>query len=167
LSQRKIQRFCWFDTVITYDEGNYPYGTIWKTFRAKEDHKLEIVEIKCAIGGTFTDTRIYFQAYEGEIRARNWGAFPYIFDQSTLGFVSVDANVGGEHIMYLHGYETKSLTMSIRNTNETKTYPALMIVYFYEVKMTKEEILEYAVKQPRFKYPHGSSSTLDRYEDVP
>ncbi|GAG74632.1 unnamed protein product, partial [marine sediment metagenome] len=34
-----------------------------------------------------------------------------------------------------------------------------------EVPMDKEETFEYAVKQPRYKYRKGSSTTLDRYEE--
>jgi len=159
-----IQRFCWFDTVIKYASSK-PYGTIWKTLRAKENMKLLIREIKCIVGNAFTDTQIFFQAYEGDIKARNWGSFPLIFDQSTLGFVSISSYLGGSDSMFLHDYGTKTLTMSIRNTNETKTYPVLMIVYYYEIPMTKNETYEYAVKQPKYKYAKGGPRTLDRFED--
>jgi len=159
----KIQRFCWFDTAVVY-ASQYPYGTIWKTFRAKEGMKLILAQAICISNNMDGNVVNHFQIYEGEIKARNWGSFPLIYDQSTLGMATLNENMN-TYTIDLQGYETKSLTMSIRNTSISAGYSVLIILFYYEVPMTRLETFEYAVKQPKYKYRHGGLRTLDRFED--
>ncbi|GAG86875.1 unnamed protein product, partial [marine sediment metagenome] len=61
----KIQRFCWFDTLVKYTDA-YPYGTIWKTLRAKDGMKLLVDQVICFTELKTADILHFFQTYEGE-----------------------------------------------------------------------------------------------------
>ncbi|GAG61617.1 unnamed protein product, partial [marine sediment metagenome] len=113
--EHKIERFCWFDTAAKYAAAK-PYGTIWKTFRAKEGCKLVLTQAICVSDNMDGNVVNHFQIYEGEVQARNWGSFPLIYDQSTLGMATLNEHMNSQAID-LQGYETKSVTMSIRNTS--------------------------------------------------
>jgi len=161
---REIQRFCWFDTV-PLDTGKL--STIWKYKRAIEGHKLILVnaEIVSHIQDVSpgAGNRITFQVYDGHTYS-HWGAYPNIFDQSTLGIVMLNHYVNSGRIELNH-WECKEVTISAGLTSEDEAKRFGLVLYFYEVPMSKTEILEYAVKQPRYKYRHGSARTLDRFED--
>lgn len=156
--QPKIQRFCWFDTVAKVDD---PREVIWKYKRAIEGHKLVLIDVRMVTSSARTE-RQFFQIYDGHTYS-HWGSYPNIFDQSTLAMSALNTyNLNVVHS--LNNWECKEFTLSVRNTHTTESYPISMIVYFYEVPMSKEETLEYAVKQPRYKYRHGGPSTVERIE---
>jgi len=154
--QSKIQRFCWFDTI---GAGN----CIWKYKRAIEGHKLVLVKVDLIVEKWAEAEEQYFQIYDGHTYS-HWGSFPNIFDQATISIASLQQYNPGQ-TLDLSGWECKELTMSWRNTHGANAVRASAVVHFYEVPMTRLELLEYAVKQPRFKYRHGSARTLDRFED--
>jgi len=153
--QPEVQRFCWFDTAIHED-------TIWKHKRAIEGHKFVLVDVSISIEVVGDAAEKHFQLYDGWTESV-WGSFPGIFDQSTLAMGTV---LNTEVYMYrtLNHWECKEFTMSIRNT-APQNVRFCAIVYFYELPMSKLETLEYAVKQPRYKYRHGGPRTLSRFED--
>ncbi|GAG80625.1 unnamed protein product [marine sediment metagenome] len=151
----KIQRFCWFDTIPAD-------STIWKYKRAIEGHKLVVVAVELAVKSIIASDYSAFQVYDGHTYSV-WGSFPNIFDQSTLGiFIATEYQLNWSQDLY--NWDAKEVTMSARNHHTGVTVQFGMILWFYEVPMTKEETLEYATKQPRYKYRKGFASTLDRYE---
>ena len=153
----EIQRFCWFDTVL-------PTKTIWKYKRAIEGHKFILVDMETSLDrSTTVSDGLRAQIYEGHTYS-HWGSFPNIFDQATLRLQVLDAQTVNRYSS-LNNYECKEFTLSSRNPDSSLTQRFGMIIYFYEIPMTKAEIFEYAVKQPRYKYRHGSARTLDRFED--
>ena len=157
----EIQRFCWFDTPGFSASAR---GTIWKYKRAIEGHKLILDRVEFHIEQMGTGAICHFQVYDGHTYSV-WGSFPGIFDQSTLGMHSgtvYETNA----IIPLNHWECKEVTMSLRNLRSGDAGRFCAILWFYEIPMTKSETLEYGVKQPRYKYRHGSATTLDRYEDV-
>ncbi len=112
---------------------------------------------------TTSGSPAHFQIYDGHTYS-HWGSFPGIFDQSTLTLSAL--NTYNNNVLHsLNNWECKEFTLSVRNTNIMDPSPICIIVYFYEVPMSKLEILEYAVKQPRYKYRHGGPRTLSRFED--
>ena len=151
----KIQRFPWFDTIPASD-------CIWKYKRAIEGHKFILVDVEFMIEDLVVEGEQIGQIYEGKVYS-HWGSFPNIFDQSTLRIATLQ-RYNPTQLLPLNQYEVKEFTMSWRNTHNASVR-VCTIVYFYEVPMTKLELLEYAVKQPRYKYRHGSARTLDRFED--
>ncbi|GAH41905.1 unnamed protein product [marine sediment metagenome] len=155
-----IQRFCWFDTV---GKKGTSRETIWKHKRAIEGHKLVLVDIRMVVESSRADN-VHAQIYDGFVYS-HWGSFSGIFDQSTLALSALNT-YNNNTIHGLNSWECKELTMSVRNTTVEYTFPICLIVYFYEVPMTKEETYEYAVRHPRYKYRHGGSRTLDRFEDI-
>ena len=156
----KIQHFCWFDTV---EKVGSKRETIWKYKRAIEGHKLLLVDVSFLLEQLDTIEEVYGQIYDGHTYS-HWGSFPGIFDQSTLRIVGLDKNQISA-IYGLNNWECKEFTLSWRNTHTTAGFRTSIIVYFYEVPMTKLEKFEYAVKQPRYKIRHGGPRTLDRFED--
>jgi len=157
--QYEIQRFCWFDTVEIVGAKR---ETIWKYKRAIEGHKLVLVDVQFDLQTVRTEN-VHFQVYDGHTYS-HWGSFPGIFDQSTLALKTLNAySVSG--YASLNNWECKEFTLSVRNRHISESFPICIIVFFYEIPMTKLETLEYAVKQPRYKYRHGSARTLDRFED--
>ncbi|GAG57313.1 unnamed protein product [marine sediment metagenome] len=159
----KVQRFCWFDTAIM-DEGKL--ATLWKYKRAIEGHKLVLSKVD-VIANIRDDTAgagntITIQVYDGH-RWSVWGAYPNIFDQSTLGIMMLGHYESGASIG-LQNWECKEATISCGITTVDGNLPFAVILWFYEVPMSKEETYEYAAKQPRYKYRHGSATTLDRFE---
>ena len=155
----KVQRFCWFDTVGK--EGS-ARETIWKYKRAIEGHKLVLDKVIMDLQ-TIQNNPVHFQIYNGHVYS-HWGSFPGIFDQSTLALSSMNLYTTTS-VHSLENWECKEVSFSVRNTNSNATYPICMILWFYEVPMTKLETFEYAVKQPRYKIRHGGPRTLDRFED--
>ena len=157
----EIQRFCWFDTCGKQGSSK---ETIWKHKRAIEGHKFILVDFDASVNKVETQTKaLRCQIYDGNVYS-HWGSFPGIYDQSTLRLAVLNPytlNV----ILPLNNWECKEFTMSVRNADDTDTRQFLIVVYFYEIPMTKAEAFEYAVKQPRYKIRHGSARTLDRFED--
>jgi len=159
--QPEIQRFCWFDTVGLKGSAR---ETIWKYKRAIEGHKLVLDHIDFFMEQTSSTGEMgNFQVYEGHVYS-HWGSFPGIFDQSCLGGYSTTAQQTNT-IIPLSNYAVKEMTMSYRNQRTELVTRFCAIVWFYEIPMSKAETFEYAVKQPRYKYRHGSARTLDRFED--
>ncbi|MBA7681157.1 hypothetical protein ES703_89487 [subsurface metagenome] len=157
---KEIQRFCWFDTIGKKESNR---GTIWKYKRAIEGHKLLLAEWKLMTHTVANDHNRFFQIYDGHTYS-HWGSFRNIFDQSTLDAFSSSRYTGASASGNLHNWECKELTMSARSEDPDYVTQFVLIVYFYEVPMTKAERFEYAVKQPRYKYRHGFATTLDRFE---
>ena len=156
----KIQRFPWFDTI---DHEGQPRSTVWKYKRAIEGHKFILIEVDFVAESIVSVSDLFGQIYDGHVYS-HWGSFPNIFDQATLAMSSLhqySCNVTKS----LHGFECKEFTLSARNTHASSPVRISFIVWFYEVPMSKLETYEYAVKQPRYKYRHGSARTLDRFED--
>ncbi|GAG97638.1 unnamed protein product, partial [marine sediment metagenome] len=106
--------------------------------------------------------RITFQAYDGHTYS-HWGAYPNIFDQATLGIVMLNHYTNSGRIELNH-WECKEVTLSaaLHSVDEAKRFG--LVLYYYEVPMTKIETLEYGVKQPRYKYRHGFARTADPEE---
>jgi len=156
---KEIERFPWFDTV----EFEGTRQTIWKYKRAIEDHKFILVGVTIASVGLGDGAQLNFQIYDGHVYS-HWGSFPAIFDQSTLGLASLNPFIVNNSID-LHNWECKEFTMSMHAQWETANKQFNATVWYYQIPMTKAERFEYAVKQPRYKYRHGSAITLDRYEE--
>jgi len=152
----EIQRFCWFDTIGFLK-------TIWKYKRAIEGHKFLIDSIEAIVKDVATGEYVTLQIYDGHTYS-HWGSFPLIYDQATLGIFQA-STYQRNWTSNLNLWECKEFTMSARNSDSDIAIQFCIIVKFYEVPMSKAEILEYAVKQPRYKYRHGSARTLDRFED--
>ncbi len=159
IMEYKIQRFCWFDTVEIVGSKR---ETIWKYKRAIEGHKLILVDVRMSIRSLQTKDA-FFQIYDGHTYS-HWGSFSGIFDQSTLALSSLSA-YNNNVLHSLNNWECKEFTLSVRNSHVTLSFPICIIVYFYEVPMSKLETFRYAVRQPRYKYRHGGPRTLDRFED--
>ncbi|MBA7547679.1 hypothetical protein ES705_40110 [subsurface metagenome] len=159
----EVQRFPWFDTCGA--KGSIR-ETIWKYKRAIEGHKFLLVDFESNVDiatSRMVDVEpLRTQIYNGKVYS-HWGSFPGIYDQSTLRLHVLQAN-GVNATSSLHNWECKEFTMSARNGNPY-TVQFAIIVYFYEIPMSKLETFEYAVKQPRYKYRHGGPRTLDRFED--
>ena len=154
---KEIQRFPWFDTIPLDD-------TIWKYKRAIEGHKFVLVDVEFIVENRETEIAQHGQIYDGHVYSI-WGSFPNIFDQSALRMANLN-KYNLQACFSLNNWECKEFTLSWHNeVTEGNTSRALILVYFYEVPMTKAERFEYAVKQPRYKYRHGSAITLDRYEE--
>ena len=156
----EVQQFCWFDTPKLSGQGS---GTIWKYKRAIEGHKFVLVGIDFSTELMGTAGICHFQIYDGHTFS-HWGSFPNIFDQSTLGMLSASVYQTNAWIP-LNNHECKEITMSLRNLRDSDAGRFCAILWFFEIPMSKIEILEYAVKQPRYKYRHGSARTLDRFEE--
>jgi len=156
----EIQRFPWFDTV---EKVGQPRDVIWKYKRAIEGHKLVLHSIELFGEIIGNDLTRIFQAYEGHVYS-HWGSFPNIFDQSTLGGMAL-SRYSPSGVIALNNFETKEMTMSMRNRDINNNIRFMAMLWFYEVPMSRAETFEYAVKQPRYKYRHGSLKTLDRFED--
>lgn len=157
----EIQRFCWFDTVGKKETSR---ETIWKYKRAIEGHKFILVDFETSVEAIDTFSKpVRFQIYDGHTFS-HWGSFPGIYDQSTLR-LHIGQGYAPNNYSTLNSWECKEFTLSARNESTSYDIQFLTIVYFYEVPMNKIELLEYAVKQPRYKYRHGSATTLDRFED--
>ena len=152
--QPEIQRFCWFDTVTTLK-------TIWKYKRAIEGHKLMLAGINVA-SEEKANLNLDYQVMEGHAYS-HWGNFPNIFDQSTLALIHTNL-YNKSHYQPLNDFETKEVTLSVHDAGSADGRFG-MILWFYEIPMTKLETFEYAVKQPRYKYRHGGPRTLSRFED--
>ena len=159
--QPEIQRFPWFDTC---GKKNSNRETIWKYKRAIEGHKFILVDFESSVDKADNyAVPLRLQIYDGRVYS-HWGSFPGIYDQSTLRLHVLQPYVINASSS-LNNWECKEFTMSARNESETKEMQFLIMVYFYEVPMSRAETFEYAVKQPRYKYRHGSLRTLDRFED--
>lgn len=155
--QPEIMRHCWFSTAI-------PSETIWKHLRAKEDMKYELVEVQISIHSGGGGNELNFQIYDGFVYS-HWGSFPNIFDQSTLGIAIHLGMYQKTMTIPLNNWECKEVTMSMFNNYATT--PSLKfcaILWFYEVPMSKQEVLEYALKHPKYKYPKGSRKTAEPEE---
>jgi len=156
----EIQRFCWFDTVGYKGSAR---ETLWKYKRAIAGHKLVLVDVEINVKNIEVNEYCTFQTYNGHTYS-HWGSFPGIYDQSTLSIFTANEIVS-HNVRGLNNWECKEFTMSARNSDTNYAIQFCMIVYFYEIPMSKLETLEYAVKQPRYKYRHGGPRTLGRFED--
>jgi len=76
----------------------------------------------------------------------------------------VALNYDASRSIPLYSYECKEFTLSATNVNSDTTKRFCSLTWFYEIPMSKTEILEYAVKQPRYKYRRGGPSTVERIE---
>lgn len=148
------QKFCWFDTVPKNT-------TIWKYKRAINGHKLILIAVNIISEG-LANFDVVYQVMDGHAYS-HWGNFPNIFDQSTLAITNLTTQQRAEYIP-LNNWECKEVTLSASEYSNITSGRFAMILWFYEVPMSKTEKLEYAVKQPRYKYRHGSARTLDRFE---
>ena len=153
-----IERIVWFDTALK--QVNSTYKPIWKSWRAKEGMKYVLMAVDITIGGTGDDSGNFrLEIYDGKTYS-HWGMFPYIFDQSVLGHAQFNTYTLNREIN-LHGHECKEFTMSAQGQDADKNCRFSAIVWLYVIPMTKVETLEYATKQPRYKYRHGSARTAD------
>ncbi|MBA7686610.1 hypothetical protein ES703_95060 [subsurface metagenome] len=152
----KVQRHCWFDTIPAH-------GYRWKYKRAIEGHKLVLDKVMLIAEQWAILSDQVFQIYDGHTYS-HWGSYPNIFDQATLGIASLNQNMPS-YTIYLDNWECKEVTMSWHNTHVENNVRNVAILYFYETPMSKLEMFEYAVRQPRYKYRHGGPITLSRFED--
>jgi len=158
----EIERIVWYDTAQKMVGAIY--NPTWKRYRAPEGLKFNLVAVDVTTGASGNDSSNFrFQIYDGRTYSV-WGMFPNIFDQSTLAHALFNTYINNVE-KNLHNHECKEFTMSVQGQDTEKSVRFSAIVWYYLTPMSKLETLEYAVKQPRYKYRHGSARTLDRFED--
>lgn len=154
----KIERHCWFDTIPIHS-AQTRYGTLFKHMRARKGHKFLLKDWNIISHLPTSGNTVAFQVYDGYVQSM-WGAFPNIYDQSMIGAYIVTAYEHNAQID-LGLWECKEFTLSVMSDDTDDAVQFGSIIRYYLVPMSKLETLEYAVKQPRYKYRKGFARTAD------